>query len=523
VLKDLQFFSAWLEFARERAIVALAFALAGVNPAASQPGRGAADEQPRAAEQSIEEITVIGHRYLRELRLEVQASRERVYNLFNDLNINEEFDIHCHDGSRTGTRTVRRVCRPQYVDVATSEAAKWYLVFMKWGRGGAFSRAQAEISVVHLKARQMDAEVERLMGESREFRRAIAEYQALEGRYDAARRGVAIQAFASIVDTVGAAPWGDMPRRTASTAPAPVDLATTGLPPSREGWVKLRYSVRADGRTAEVRAVDTMPPGLDPSAAVAAAETWTFEPATEGRAPIDWHNNLAVVSFGRPEIEYGGSLQFAEAYEGVAELIAGGRLEDAKSRNEQMQRVHAETLEELQLAQLQLAAIEHALGRPHAALAAIRRATEQGVAGLQEEELKIALEHRFTLELELGYAADALRTYERRAAIERLPPREPLAQQAAALEQALAAPGATQAVQGLIAETGDWEHALPVSAFEVGGVQGNVDGLAVECHRNKTELPFQPNAEVTIPATWGGCVVTVRGQPDTTFTLYEFH
>jgi hypothetical protein len=65
-------------------------------------------------------------------------------------------------------------------------------------------------------------------------------------------------------------------------------------------------------------------------------------------------------------------------------------------------------------------------------------------------------------------------------------------------------------------------YALPWPAFEVTGVQGRAENLEVECHRKRTELPFQPNVQMTIPSSWGGCVLTVRGEPETTFTLYEF-
>jgi tetratricopeptide (TPR) repeat protein len=277
----------------------------------------------------------------------------------------------------------------------------------------------------------------------------------------------------------------------------------------------------ADGKTADVRAVDAMPPGLDPSAAVTAAEAWTFEPAREDGAPIDWHNNAALVVFSRANAEHDGSLEFAEAYEEVAELIRSGRLEDARSRNDRMQREYAVTFEEIELAQMQLAAIDHALADPQAALAAIRRATEPAIANLGEDELKLALEHRFALELELGLASDALQTFERRAELAPLAPRQPLERQGTVLRQALAVPETAQAVRGRIAANGLWEYALPWPIFEVADVQGRAEGLHVECHR-KTELPFQPNVQMTIPSSWGRCVLAIRGQPETTFTLYEF-
>src|SRR5690606_33087510 len=90
-------------------------------------------------------------------------------------------------------------------------------------------------------------------------------------------------------------------RRRGITPPRPVDLSTSAALAAREGWVKLRYSVRADGATADVRVVDAMPLGLDPSRAVAAATAWRFEPATADGKPIAWHNNLAVIVFSRTE------------------------------------------------------------------------------------------------------------------------------------------------------------------------------------------------------------------------------
>src|SRR5690606_4689237 len=169
------------------------------------------------------------------------------------------------------------------------------------------------------------------------------------------------------------------------------------------------------GSTTEVRAVDAMPPGLDPSSAVAAAQGWRFEPASWDAHPIDWHNNVAVVVFDRSAGRYAGWTDFAEAYEAVAELIAGGHYREAKSLNEYVLREYAFNFEDIGLSQMQLAATEHALGDPHAALTAIRLATEPGVIQLAEEQLMLALEHRFALELELGHAADALRSYERLA------------------------------------------------------------------------------------------------------------
>jgi hypothetical protein len=63
---------------------------------------------------------------------------------------------------------------------------------------------------------------------------------------------------------------------------------------------------------------------------------------------------------------------------------------------------------------------------------------------------------------------------------------------------------------------------LQWSTFAVGDVEGETHGLEVECHRRKADLPLEEEMEITIPASWGRCVVAIHGEPGTTFTLYEF-
>src|SRR5690606_16976862 len=393
------------------------------------------------------------------------------------------------------------------------------------------AREAMAMAAIPIKERQLVAELQRLTRESDDFRRAVTEYLDVERRYEEARNAgeAVVRTSVSIIDTVAAHKSGRSVQADRILPPQPVELVTPEEPANlrgaggaRDGWVKLRYWVQGDGRTAEVRAIDTMPPWLDVSSAVEAAQSWTFESATDEGVPVDWHYNEAVIVFSGTKALHEHWTLFAEAYEEVAELIAGGQYVEAKALNEQMQRESMATLEEIGLAQMQLAAIEHALGDTHAALAAIRRATEPGIGQLADEQLRLALEHRFALELQLGRAADALRTYERRAALGELRPLDPLARQGTTLRQSLGAPGVTLAVQARIDGKGRWEYPLTWGSFEVGDLDGHGEGFEVECHRERAALPFAASVAVTIPSAWGECVLTARGRPDTRFTLYEF-
>jgi len=158
---------------------------------------------------------------------------------------------------------------------------------------------------------------------------------------------------------------------------------------------------------------------------------------------------------------------------------------------------------------------------PHDAVAAIRRATEPAVEQLAEEELRLALEQRFAIELELGLAADALETYERRAELGRWSTRDPVARVGAELERTLESPETSLAEKGRLSGDGRWEHSMTWPTFAIGDANGPIEGLELECNRSKEALPFEEDVQMTVPAGWGGCALLVRGQPGTEFVLYQ--
>lgn len=524
------------------AIVALmAFGIAAAaaqsGPAAS--GDPAGGDAVRASAITVdEEVVVVGQRTLRDFRLELQRAQERIYGLFNSLNSDDQFDIHCRNVPRTGTRIPQRVCEPQYAADSTHDAGSEFAVAIQTcGFNEACleignSRAQAVLSEVPVRGQQLTAEVQRLAEEYPEFRDAIVGYETVARRYQDARRaeGMGLSVSTAIIEPAEAGIPARLTARQGSVVPPQaIELAVPEAAwgrlerdDDREGWLKLRYSVLKDGTTADVRVVDALLPGLDALSVAAAAQSWTFDPAKAQGEAIDWHNQLAIIVFKRERTANARWPEFAAAFAEAAELVAGARFEEAKARNQQMQSELSVTLDEMALAEMQRAAIEHALGNPHAALNAIRRATEPAVVQLADTEQMLALEHRFSLEMELGLAADALVTYERRTGLGRLPAREPMARRGAELEKILAAPETNLAVRGRIVGAGDWEHALTWPVFAVGDVDGAVQRLEVECNRGNAVPAFEEDVQLTIPGAWGECVLSVEGPPNTTFVVYEF-
>lgn len=73
--------------------------------------------------QDVEEIRVISNRSLIMLKRQVLQAEVDMFNLFNELNDDDEFDIHCRMEARIGSLIKKQICRPNYIYTATSQEA----------------------------------------------------------------------------------------------------------------------------------------------------------------------------------------------------------------------------------------------------------------------------------------------------------------------------------------------------------------------------------------------------------------
>lgn len=136
---------------------------------------------------AYEEIVVIGDRSLTELREELRAAEDKVHELFNALNDDDQFDIHCHIETRTGTNISRRVCKPNYVDTATRNSGQAYLNFLRGEFGGA---AAPSVAVIRYKNGILQEKMTALVDENAELRGAVFRYSQLSNAFDSARQRI---------------------------------------------------------------------------------------------------------------------------------------------------------------------------------------------------------------------------------------------------------------------------------------------------------------------------------------------
>ena len=107
-----------------QAMFAMALLLAApfVQAGAAAPAPAPA---PATQQSDLDEIVVQGQRVqLLEMRKELVQLEDRFYARYDDLNTNDDFDIHCFKEARTGTRIIKRTCRAVYEDDALQVEGK---------------------------------------------------------------------------------------------------------------------------------------------------------------------------------------------------------------------------------------------------------------------------------------------------------------------------------------------------------------------------------------------------------------
>lgn len=76
---------------------------------------------------AIEEITVIGQKQIFDLRGRIIQSEDRAFGIFNELNDDDDYDIHCKAEAPTGSHIKRRMCLPNFFRRATADNALEFL------------------------------------------------------------------------------------------------------------------------------------------------------------------------------------------------------------------------------------------------------------------------------------------------------------------------------------------------------------------------------------------------------------
>lgn len=158
--------------------------IASLGAALSASGQDAA--APPQAAAGVEEIVVPGTRP-ENLRLEIERLEIAVYERWNSLNSNPEFDILCIEREPTGSNITTRTCAPRFVIDAESREAR---ASVREARArGADARNLGEVArVMEEKSRALTEEMQRVAREDEQLLRDLVRLDELKAMQAAERQ-----------------------------------------------------------------------------------------------------------------------------------------------------------------------------------------------------------------------------------------------------------------------------------------------------------------------------------------------
>jgi len=120
--------------------------------------------QTQESPEPIEEIVVHGTRSLVKLKREMYKAEEALYDVYNLLNSDDDFDIRCYKEAPTGSKITQRICKTQKLGKILAEQTQ------KMMRGEPYVFPTAEINQMN---EQMLAEMTELASTHPEYLKAL--------------------------------------------------------------------------------------------------------------------------------------------------------------------------------------------------------------------------------------------------------------------------------------------------------------------------------------------------------------
>ncbi len=128
-----------------------------------------------------EEIIVNAPESLKGLQTRIKVAQKRMFNVFNELNDDDQFDVHCTNDKRWQSRIREQVCTPNYLKTVQEEQVQ--LILGQMGMIGARKGLAGNTQIGIFNARFEEIMKAQFIANP-EFREALLEYQSLTEQLD---------------------------------------------------------------------------------------------------------------------------------------------------------------------------------------------------------------------------------------------------------------------------------------------------------------------------------------------------
>ncbi len=170
--------------------------------ALAQPGGGGADG--RTPPTVGDEVIVIG-KSPGQLRVEMQRAEEAVYDRFNALNSDHQFDVHCRWEVPINSHISRRACRPNYLRDAEAKAGQETL---RARQGGATGIDPAFfLTAGDYKTGAMREQMRRVAAEDEQFQTELVRFVKLKEALEGAARSPSRTKATAAAGRTGSLPY----------------------------------------------------------------------------------------------------------------------------------------------------------------------------------------------------------------------------------------------------------------------------------------------------------------------------
>lgn len=296
-----------------------------------------------------------------------------------------------------------------------------------------------------------------------------------------------------------------------------------------EGWVRLGFTIDAEGETKDIVVLDHVGSRSMLKAARLAVARWTYKPATENGQAVEQYGSAAEILYRAQNV---GNAAVHDAVvarfdEGRA-LVAAGKYAEGIAVLEQSFALPLTLYEQAKVSFALAFAYEKSNNMPRA-LEHARHALIEDGHFLEKSVVPAAQRLRLRVEAANGNVHHA-------ACAPRLPESDPFdpsgVDRAATMKIVDAAKrrlassdpltvAATLTPRPAGAEGGVWEHPLSRRKFKFSGATGQVQEFRLTCVTQVARGPVNETAEWGVPAAAGPCTLRVFGSVDATVKLIE--
>jgi TonB family protein len=298
----------------------------------------------------------------------------------------------------------------------------------------------------------------------------------------------------------------------------------------REGWAALSFIVSPEGQVTQAMVEASSGNESVENAALNAVQKWRYKPATLNGVPVEHAITRTIIRF---QVEGGGGARagFVNDYRQTQEMIARHDLDHARAMLANMES-HARfnLYEDAWFWWLKYVYMEAAGGTSvDDRREMLHRAIGYELDYLPADVFVVASVRLFNLEIAASNFAGALDAADRLKASKTAKSAKNYPDAIAALDSGSARirtainGDSTLKVTGTVSNHDYWVHGLLRWSFSIGEINGRLDLVEIRCARGNVRYsPVTAEHTWTVPRTWGGCSAYIKGEPGTTFVIYEY-